>query len=338
MPPKRRKQNAKEGSQSKNARADIERNKKSKMSAQDIQEVTLSVIQTLKEQGLVSLPNSDLKDVGASSYPANMDNQSGMETFSRQGDDSEIGFRPVDVASGVLQDLTGESHSVYSEASPVVSSCNFKEKSITRSIPGLIRDKIINNEFVDLSILLPRHRHKTAGGNDRDNQKKFQIRRIEDWTNAFLVYSAIFATKYPEAGSGLFAYMANIRFLASSVDSLSWLHYNIDFSQARESEPISWAAIDNDLWLKAMANPRPFRTGGSQASYQQGDLGSLEGRNSGDCWAKGKYGSCTKRYCNFRHTCTKCQREHRGANCGSSQSSNPKSSSESSNIANANKI
>ena len=93
MPPKRRRQNAKEGSQSKKARADIERNRKSKMSAQDIQEVTLSVIQTLKEQGLVSLPNSDQKDVGASSYPANMDNQSGMETFSRQADYSEISFR-----------------------------------------------------------------------------------------------------------------------------------------------------------------------------------------------------------------------------------------------------
>ena len=61
------------------------------------------------------------------------------------------------------------------------------------------------------------------------------------------MYSAIYDTRYPEAGSGLFAYMANIRFLASSVDSLSWLNYDIDFRQARESEPIGWAIIYNDL-------------------------------------------------------------------------------------------
>ena len=132
---------------------------------------------------------------------------------------------------------------------PVVSPCIFKKKSITQSIPGHIRDKIINNEFVDLSILLPGNRHKAAGGNDRDYQKKFQIRKIEDWTNSFLVYSAIYDTRYPEAGSGLFAYMANIRFLASSVDSLSWLNYDIDFRQARGQNP-SAGQLFIMIWAK----------------------------------------------------------------------------------------
>ena len=327
MPPKRRKQIGKAGNNTKKVRTSVGSKQRSNMSAQDIQQVTMSVIQTLKEQGLVNLPGSSQSDDTTNNHLANNDNQSEMSYVSRHSSDPEIRFRPADTASGVLDDLTGESHSFYSEATPVVSPCIFKEKSITRSIPGHIRDKIINNEFVDLSILLPGNRHKAAGGIDRDNQKKFQIRKIEDWTNAFLVYSAIYATRYPEAGSGLFAYMANIRFLASSVDSLSWLNYDIDLSQARESEPIGWAVIDNDLWLKAMAQSRPFRKGGSQNSYQQGDLGSPDVRNSGECWAKDKYGACTKRFCNFKHTCAKCQKEHRGASCEFNQNNSPKNNS-----------
>ena len=123
-----------------------------------------------------------------------------------------------------------------------------------------------------------------------------------------------YATKYPESGAALFAYMANIRCLASSIDtcSLSWLHYDIDFRQARESEYISWAVIDNDLCLKAMVAPRPFRKGGSQ----QGDSWAPEVIKTGECWAKEKFGSCTKHFCNFKHTCSKCAGEHKGACCG----------------------
>ena len=108
--------------------------------------------------------------------------------------------------------------------------------------------------------------------------------------------------------------MVNIKFLASSVDtcSQSWLHYDIDFRQTREPEPISWAVIDNELWLKAMVVPWSFRKGGSQ----QGDSGAPEVRKSGECWAKEKFGSCTKRFCNLKHTYSKCASEHKGAGCG----------------------
>ena len=85
--------------------------------------------------------------------------------------------------------------------------------------------------------------------------------------------------------------MSNIRFLASSVDSLSWLHYDIDFRQARVTDAISWAAIDNDLWLKAMALQGPFHKGGSQGTSQQGGMGSPETRVSGECWSKAKHAS-----------------------------------------------
>ena len=323
MPQKRHSQSTKGGSNTKKAKNKVESKQRSNLSAQDIQDVTLSVIKTLKEQGLVNMSGNAGSEGQISDFTAYNDNLSEASCSSRQynaSGDTEIEFRPVNVASGVLRDLSGGSHFDYSEAIPNVNSCIFKEKSITRSIPGQIRDKIVNNEFIDLSILLPGNRHKSGGAQDRDSAKRFQIRKIEDWTNAFLVYSAIYATRYPESGAALFAYMANIRFLASSVDSLSWLHYDIDFRQARESEPISWAVIDNDLWLKAMVAPRPFRKGGSQ----QGDSGAPEVRKSGECWAKEKFGSCTKRFCNFKHTCSKCAGEHRGAGCENSIRNGPK--------------
>ena len=200
----------------------------------------------------------------------------------------EVHFRPVDVASGVLHDLTGESHSFYSEAGPStsrsMSPCIYKEKSITRCVPAHIRKQIVNNEFVDLSLLLPGIGHNASGEQDEGNNKKFPIRKIiEDWTIAFIVFAAIYATKYPESGSALLAYMSNIRFLASSVDRLSWLHYDIDFRQARVTDAINWVAIDNDQWLKALWPYNvPFVKGGPRAQVRK-EVWGPQKEVSGEC-------------------------------------------------------
>ena len=59
----------------------------------------------------------------------------------------------------------------------------------------------------------------------------------------------------------------------------------------------------------------PFVKGGSQGTSQQGGMGSPETRVSGECWSNAKHGACTKPYCQFKHTCLKCQRQHKGAYC-----------------------
>ena len=89
-----------------------------------------------------------------------------------------------------------------------------------------------------------------------------------------------------------------------------------DFRQATVTEAISWAALDNSLQLKAMAI-RPFYKGISQGTVQQRGMGSPETRVSGEGWTKAKHGTCTRPCCHFKHTCLKCQRQHKGADCES---------------------
>ena len=139
MPPKRKTQEAKaRRSTTKKAKTSSSTQQQSSMSANDIQEVTMNVIKTLKEQGLLKTENQN--DVKASAV--SHDDVSSVASLStRQSyNEDEVHFRPVDVASGVLHDLTGESHSFYSEAGPSnsrsMSPCIYKEKSITRSVPA----------------------------------------------------------------------------------------------------------------------------------------------------------------------------------------------------------
>ena len=123
------------------------------MSLNDIQEVTINVIKTLKEQGLLRTNNQKSVRASAASHYGNVSSVAILSTRHSYNKDN-VHFRPVDVASGVLHDLTGESHSFYSEASASrsMSTCIYKEKSIVRTVSAPIREKIVNNECLKVNL------------------------------------------------------------------------------------------------------------------------------------------------------------------------------------------
>ena len=73
---------------------------------------------------------------------------------------------------------------MYSEAIHSTGPCSYEEKSITCTVPAHIRDKIVKDEFIDLSLFLSGIRYSVSGEQDKSNNKKFQIRPIDNRTNA----------------------------------------------------------------------------------------------------------------------------------------------------------
>ena len=112
MPPKRKTQEAKgRRSTTKKAKTSISTQQQSSMSANDIQEVTMNVIKTLKEQGLLKTENQN--DVKASAVSLH-DVSSVASLSTRQSyNEDKVHFRHVDEASGVLHDLFRIYESLY---------------------------------------------------------------------------------------------------------------------------------------------------------------------------------------------------------------------------------
>lgn len=100
-------------------------------------------------------------------------------------------------------------------------------------VPNSLKIKIINGEFVDLSLMLAPQRQDV-------NQTRLEVRNgqiviseprrqgkkittIESWTDAFLVYANILGGAFPDQFPHLLKYMYIIRLGASRVSSLSWI-------------------------------------------------------------------------------------------------------------------
>ena len=111
--------------------------------------------------------------------------------------------------------------------------------------------KIWKGEFIDLRSLLPKFREST--------QQKVQIRnveiivsdsgvtknieRIEVWSDAFLIYMAIFLSRHGNKHLELIQYMNNIRTAASRF--AGWADYDNQFRLKIAQNPSSrWDIID----------------------------------------------------------------------------------------------
>ena len=71
-----------------------------------------------------------------------------------------------------------------------------------------------------------------------------QITNIREWTDAFLVYIAIYIKKHPSKAGELLQYMATIREAEGRNSySLAWKSYDQNFSFRQAVSPMSWAKI-----------------------------------------------------------------------------------------------
>ena len=171
-----------------------------------------------------------------------------------------------------------------------------------------------------------------------------QITTIGAWTNAFLVFTAIYLRAHPNRTQELLKYGHIIRMASTRFQGWGWRTYDRHFRLRQKSHPHnSWAVIDGELWTLFVAVPafnvvpqaqggvnNSFRgsnqkgstpkstqgaqTGGAQhTTYRAPQKG--KGRKFGKnfCYHFNNKGSCSRQDCKFNHTCSSCKQEGHGA-------------------------
>lgn len=195
-------------------------------------------------------------------------------------------------------------------------------------VPQSTKQKIWDNQFVNLNSLLPDREENTnfdmsessplvitkngqigLGSRQQANRK---VANINAWTDAFIIFVSIYLQKYQQVqiALDLLKYLNHIRWAAAKVGGLAWRQYDEQFRLRKAKKPTkSWATLDLELWLLFVSSSTPL----NQLTSKSG-LGDFTSKPKGICWDfNGK--KCSRAACKFKHICNKCSGPHPELEC-----------------------
>ncbi|XP_061167326.1 uncharacterized protein LOC133176185 [Saccostrea echinata] len=178
-----------------------------------------------------------------------------------------------------------------------------------------LRQNIFDNAFIHLHKLLPlkpndEPQQQLAFVNGelvlKPKHKEIKITSIETWTNAFLIFTSIYLTKFPEHIQSILKYINIIRTAAQRSTNLNWLNYDVQFRLKRSrNHTLDWGSVDAELWLL-------YVTHGQTTLSQQAPNHTSK---SPKCFDFNYKGTCGRPYCTYQHACIKCSNSHPLINC-----------------------
>ena len=224
---------------------------------------------------------------------------------------------------------------------PMHSIC----EPIGADLPSPVISKIINSEFIDFGILLDKTSLDRECNGGRlfsvekgnvvwlENKAKPVIEDIEEWTDAFLVFSSVYLSAHPSRVLELLKYAAIVRDAAARFYGWGWRIYDVQFRHRQQRAPTrSWAILDGELW-QVQVGSQPIRPAnaskhsnrqGSGPNVNQGGRGRGRGRgqyNKGPrreqyCFRFNSPSPCTRKPCQYTHKCSRCgQSNHSVMSC-----------------------
>ena len=136
-------------------------------------------------------------------------------------------------------------------------------------VPMQLKEKIWNNEYVNLSLLLKGnielndfcsggliHLNESGILETRPKSVKQAVSTISEWTDAFIIFCSIYWLKYPNAAQDMLKYMSIVREAACRFGVVSWRSYDQQF-RLRQSNALtrqSWGSINSELWVRCMTS------------------------------------------------------------------------------------
>ncbi|XP_062590953.1 uncharacterized protein LOC134252480 [Saccostrea cucullata] len=191
------------------------------------------------------------------------------------------------------------------------------------TVPNKIKSKIWSNEFIDLRSLLTHQEEDpvtlliTPGViNLQHSQKSKTPLSINQWTDAFLVFTCIVIQQKPTEAPHLLKYMSFIRELQKLHGDSAWRSYDESFRKLRETVDLPWQKPVEELRGKSLAvstkqsNGQPFR------GKQVGRIGGVR-----FCFAYNQGNKCKSTPCPFTHICQACRGNHPKIKCKSTEKS-----------------
>lgn len=185
--------------------------------------------------------------------------------------------------------------------------------SLGANVSESVKQKIVKGDFIDLGQLLsnpiPMDGKQTLTISNgqvviEPKRASVKITNVQQWTDAFLIFSSIYSVVHPEIFLGLLKYIHTIRLGATRCAGIGWKFYDEQFRMRMAKNPsASWGVVDQELWLMYMipsANPvqKPL-TGGRFLK----------------CYDFNNYGVCVKQQCQYLHKCLNCSGPHPSVMC-----------------------
>ena len=188
-------------------------------------------------------------------------------------------------------------------------------------VPMKTKEKIWNNEFVELSTLFDEESDDItislkSGKISTTNSSKRKFMSIEQWTDAFNVFMSVYRLKFPEQSEHLATYLNTVRKIAN--ENGHWHFYDTNFRKIMHSIGLQWNQIHSELYVTALTRKQkqPFRSGrdlpASGRSRQDNAI-------KGTCNRFNKGAECSG--CQYKHICRHCGGRHPGFRCWKEHSS-----------------
>ena len=197
---------------------------------------------------------------------------------------------------------------------------------IAAHVPVQIKNQIVSGKYINMAILLKGaiELQTMASTNTvslskegclitQNQEYKGQVQSIERWTDAFLIFMAVYLTAHPDKHQDLLQYLFTIRECAARQSGYAWRTYDEQFRLRMVSCPSNpWSTINNDLWWRCMLV-------GDNMTTQQALSRPNNPRHK--CIAFNK-GQCNWPSCKFLHACSACGARHPETLCPHNQPHN----------------
>ena len=171
-------------------------------------------------------------------------------------------------------------------------------------------DILVDHQPIDLDFHFQVQNKKVGLG----SSKKKKIINIENWTDAFSIYSSVLRKANPNdigLAEDLTIYMDLIRQIQK--DGGDWYNYDVTFRRTKErDDTLPWSQVDQILYSRSLFK-KPNSQSATNASFNQPFRRTCYKFNEGRFCAGG---------CGYPHLCFYCYRPHPKLQCRKQRSNN----------------
>ena len=150
-------------------------------------------------------------------------------------------------------------------------------------------------------------------------QAQHRITNISQWTDAFLMFMAIYTERFPTEVASILKYVQLMRTMAFTTKSNIFLSYDRDFRKLRAHNNMPWNVLHQELFfsLNSRADHVP------SVQQKMGFPQRKQPFRAGLCYAFGSTGRCRKPLCPYKHACPSCGGNHPKSHCQTKQMLHP---------------
>ena len=202
------------------------------------------------------------------------------------------------------------------EASQADNSVAFRPSDgipLGATVSMKIKNKIWNNEFIEIKTLLPNHKEDPLSVSIvpgaitlQQTTKKIPL-SLNQWTTCFHIFMAIYIEKKPDEASHLLKYCEFIRELSYDHGDSAWRFYDESFRRLRETHSAPWQQPIEELRGKAIGLNIKSKLNVSNFGFRQNKSKQHSFRaKERTCFTFNRGETCPNT-CDYKHACAFCK-------------------------------